>query len=100
MRLVRHLCLLLLVTLASLALAQQQPTPPPGVEPPGTNPAATGPQAPVKETNKEKEKKKDRKISEKDAKQLFAQIDEILKFVSKDTGLPIKHPVKRELASR
>jgi len=39
-------------------------------------------------------------MSEKEAKELFAQVDEILKFVSKDTGLPIKHPVKRELASR
>ncbi len=27
-------------------------------------------------------------------------MDEILEFASKDTGLPIKHPVKRKLASR
>lgn len=34
------------------------------------------------------------------ADELFKSIDEILAFVSKDTGLPIKHTVKRQIATR
>jgi hypothetical protein len=39
-------------------------------------------------------------ISPAEAEQLFRSVDEILKFASKDTGLPIKHTVKRRLTSR
>ena len=39
-------------------------------------------------------------ISPKDAKELFRSVDEILKFASDDTGLPINHEVKRKLADR
>jgi hypothetical protein len=34
------------------------------------------------------------------AKQLFRSVDDILKFVSSDSGLPIDHSVKRKLISR
>jgi hypothetical protein len=34
------------------------------------------------------------------AKELFRSVDEILRFVSNDTGLPIKHSVKRKLITR
>jgi hypothetical protein len=78
---------LLLLVLCSLTFASAQETAPrPGVERPG------GPQAPAK--------KPEGKITAAEAKLLFAQVDEILQFVSKDTGLPIKRPVKRELTSR
>jgi hypothetical protein len=40
------------------------------------------------------------KISPKEAEALFQQVDEILKFASDDTGLPIKKEVKRRLTSR
>jgi hypothetical protein len=40
------------------------------------------------------------KLTPEQAKELFNSVDEILVFASKDTGLPIKHKVKRELASR
>src|SRR5271169_3666062 len=40
------------------------------------------------------------RITPEEAQQLFRSVDEILKFASKDTKLPIKHPVKRELAGR
>ena len=40
------------------------------------------------------------KITPKEAEELFRSVDEILAFVSKDTGLPIKEPVKRKLADR
>lgn len=38
--------------------------------------------------------------SSKEAKELFKSVDEILKFASGDTGLPIKHEVKRRLIDR
>jgi hypothetical protein len=39
-------------------------------------------------------------VSPKEAKELFRSVDEILKFASDDTGLPIKHEVKRRLTKR
>jgi len=40
------------------------------------------------------------KITPEQGQELFRSVDEILSFVSKDTGLPIKSTVKRELAGR
>jgi len=40
------------------------------------------------------------KITPEQAQELFRSVDEILSFVSKDTGLAIKSPVKRALAGR
>jgi hypothetical protein len=40
------------------------------------------------------------KISPQDAEELFREVDEILKFSSKDSGLPIKREVKRRLTNR
>jgi hypothetical protein len=40
------------------------------------------------------------KISPKEAEELFHDVDKILEFASKDSGLPIKHEVKRKLTSR
>jgi hypothetical protein len=40
------------------------------------------------------------KISPQEAEELFRSVDQILQFASTDTGLPIKHEVKRRLASR
>jgi hypothetical protein len=42
----------------------------------------------------------EKKISPKQAEELFREVDEILKFASKDTDLPIKHEVKRRLTTR
>ena len=39
-------------------------------------------------------------LTKAEADELFKSIDQILEFVSKDTGLAIKHPVKRQLATR
>jgi len=69
---------LLAVLLASVVWAQQA--------------ATQAPAAPTAETES--------KISPKEAKELFRSIDEILKFSSKDSGLPIKNEVKRKLTSR
>ena len=42
----------------------------------------------------------DVKITPRQAEELFHSVDEILQFDSKETGLPIKHDVKRKLTSR
>ena len=42
----------------------------------------------------------EKRITPEEAQQLFASIDEILTWLSKDTGYAIKHKVKGELASR
>ncbi len=40
------------------------------------------------------------RVSKAEAKELFRSVDEILKFASQDTGLPIRHKVKRKLIAR
>ena len=60
---------------------QDQPAPPPQAQP-------TTPAEPSKP------------ITKAEAKELFRSVDEILQFVSQDTGLPIKHKVKRKLITR
>jgi hypothetical protein len=42
----------------------------------------------------------EKKISPQEAGELFREVDQILKFSSTDTDLPIKHEVKRRLTSR
>jgi len=44
--------------------------------------------------------KEEIKITPRQAEELFHSVDEILEFDSKQTGLPIKHEVKRKLTSR
>ena len=83
------LCCLLLASL--MVQAQSSAGQPPAVSqtappPPGTEQTAT-----VTEEHK---------VTPREAKELFHSIDEILKFSSEDTGLPIKHKVKRKLISR
>jgi hypothetical protein len=72
------------------APAQQAPTAPTPA-PPDSAPSPAAPNAPAGT---------EAKITPQQAKELFQSVDEILEFVSADTGLPIKHPVKRQLASR
>jgi hypothetical protein len=40
------------------------------------------------------------RISPQEAEELFRSVDQIIKFSSQDTGLPVLHPVKRQLISR
>lgn len=42
----------------------------------------------------------DRKMTPEEAEKLFRSVDEIAKFASQSTGLALKQPIKRELASR
>jgi hypothetical protein len=87
---------LLLAFLLSAATAQtasqpaEPPKPAPGIgatvqDHPPTPPASAEPPKP---------------ITKAQAKALFRSVDEILQFVSHDTGLAIKHKVKRKLITR
>src|SRR6516165_6389402 len=60
------------------------------VEP--NSPQVSQPQPDESETSKP--------ITKTQAKELFRSVDEILQFVSQDTGLPIKHKVRRKLITR
>src|SRR5258708_12904261 len=56
-------------------------------------------------SDKEKKEQKpdtrpETKITPQQAEELFRDVDTILDFASKDTSLPVKHEVKRRLASR
>jgi hypothetical protein len=66
-------------------------------------------QDPASSTPQEKPKSADQvaskpapetKVTPQQAEQLFRDVDTILDYASKDTGLPIKHSVKRRLTSR
>lgn len=61
-----------------------------GTPPPPEQPSAPEAARPTKEST----------MSSKEGKELFRSVDEILKFASQDTDLPIKHEVKRRLAKR
>jgi hypothetical protein len=77
-----------------LAAQQQQPQPPAAAP---TAPAQS--QAPGSSPSKDKDKAPTH-ITPDQAKQLFALVDELLKFSSDETGLPIKSTVKRRITSR
>ncbi len=53
-----------------------------------------------KEQSENQSSKPEAKITPEQAEQLFRDVDTILDFASKDTDLPIKHEVKRRLATR
>jgi len=94
---------LVTILLVAGAVAQSAPASPPVPVSPQSAPQA---QQPAKvETgqfpaNSSAQPEPEKKITPEQAEQLLRSVDEILKFVSKDTGLPIKHPVKRQLADR
>ena len=90
--------LLLLVVLLALAYA-------PGVIAQSNPPSDQAPQSPsaqqpTKTGPPPEEPKGEVKITPRQAEELFHSVDEILAFDSKETGLPIKHEVKRKLTSR
>jgi len=90
--------LLFMVVLLAFAFAPQ-------VVAQNNAPSAQAPQAPsaqqpTKPVPPPEEPKSDVKITPRQAEELFHSVDEILVFDSKETGLPIKHDVKRKLTSR
>ncbi len=104
------------LTLAAAAQSVQpggQSTPstksPPGQSPPGQSaPAASGQSAPGQASPGQAAPSNSRgdavsgaaHITPEQAKQLFALVDELMKFASGETGLPIKSTVKRQLITR
>jgi hypothetical protein len=66
----------------------------------GEGARATPDSAAPEKTTTEKATPEEGKISRQDAEELFHEVDEILKFASKDSGFPIKHEVKRRLTNR
>ena len=108
-----NLTILLVVLLSSSCLAQE-----PAQTAPGQNaPAASGQKSEPKpsqpdadqsdqadtdkpNTDKSTAAQPETKITPEQAEQLFHDVDTILAFASQDTSLPIKHEVKRRLASR
>jgi hypothetical protein len=68
---------------------------------------ASAPAPPQNQTTQQKpdqqkpdQKKPDQKITPAQAKELFASVDQILAFASKDSDLSIRHQVKRRLTTR
>jgi hypothetical protein len=108
MKLWKSACLVLLGSLlVSAASSQKQPRPVPDkkdidnlglvVQDQKHDPSTTQNQPPASEGARATQESI---ISSKEAKALFRSVDEILKFASDDTGLPIKREVKRRLAKR
>jgi len=56
--------------------------------------------APPPAANTTPAKKPDTIITPQQAKELFASVDQIMAFDSQDSGIPIKHPIKRQLTTR
>ncbi len=98
-----------LLTLAACAQTAWAQTPAPQLvpsNPPSTaspaspqNPKSAGEGARATQEQKSAEAG-EKKISPKEAQELFHEVDEILKFANTDSGLPLKHSVKRKLTSR
>ena len=77
--------------------APQQPAPAPTEQKPDQIPAEAGTDKPSTDKSATKPESK---ITPEQAQQLFGDVDTILEFASNDSSLPIKHEVKRRLASR
>lgn len=90
--------LLLPVVLITVACLSESPA---QRSQPQNQPAQSQPeQQPAKPVPPSEEPKGEVKITPRQAEELFHTVDEILAFDSKETGLPIKHQVKRKLTSR
>ena len=78
---------------AGRGTAQQSPAPAPAAPPPGNS--AQG------QANDKPDKGKDEThITPQQAQELFSLVDQLLKFSSDETGLPIKSEVKRQMTTR
>jgi hypothetical protein len=97
---------LLVLGWTDMARSQGQPAPAQAVTPPPsqgtTSPQSppASPAAPDKTQDNPAAADSEKKISPRAAEELFRSIDEILKFVSSDTSLPIRENVKKRLVDR
>ena len=81
------------------AAQAQKPTDTPTTAPPAPNQKSEG-KSGESTTPIQAEPAPETKISPAEAEELFRSVDDILRFASKDTALPIKHEVKRRLINR
>src|SRR5438270_8866242 len=81
------LCACLAAAQNSQPSPQQQPSQPKHVEP----------EKQPSSRSQQDEPEKDHIITPAEAKELFQSVDEIIQFASKDTLLPLKHPVKKAM---
>jgi len=81
---------------ASTARAQQAQSSPAAQAP---VPSQSSPQSPDKQ-KPDSASKSETHITPEQAKQLFSLVDELLKFSSQESGLPIKSDVKRQMTTR
>src|SRR5579864_3524682 len=96
---------LVFLLLCGLSLAQTSQQAPQSAATPSPSPQASQPAQPQSTPSPnrvevEPIEEKDHKITPAEAKELFESVDEILRFASTDTGLPIKKKVKRAIVSR
>jgi len=91
--------LLLCLPLAALAAARQNAPAAPQT-PPATSAPVPAPSSPASPSKGNQTAKPFTHITPEQAQQLFALVDELLKFSSQDTGLPIKSSVKRQMTTR
>ena len=94
-RLVAIRLVLLLVVILTVLLAPQ-----PSLAQASGSARSQTQSAPAKPNPQQPSEDHEVKITPREAEQLFHSVDEILDFDSKQTGLPIKHDVKRKLTSR
>jgi hypothetical protein len=78
------------------ATVQNQPSPQSG----SANQSDTGQQSESEFSPGQDQPEPETRITKEQAKELFRSVDEILDFVSQDTGLPIDSKVKRNLITR
>jgi hypothetical protein len=74
------------------APSSQAPVPGVGISVKGQQPSSAG-----QESSPKPPEKPSQPLTRQQAKELFRSVDQILHFASNDTGLPIKHSVKRKL---
>ena len=94
-------CLVGLGLLLAVGVFAQTPQPsaPPAKPEHNQNAGEDAPSA-TSDANAGDDVQANKKISPQEAQELFGQVDQILKFASKDSGLSIKHEVKRRLTNR
>src|SRR5258708_28041445 len=88
-----RLFFVLLFTLLSCSGISQEPTSQP-------QPQQASPSSDKEKKEQKPDTRPETKITPQQAEELFRDVDTILDFASKDTSLPVKHEVKRRLASR
>ncbi len=67
---------------------------------PGAGATVQNPQSGTDSSQAQEQPEPETRITKEQAKELFRSVDEILDFVSQDTGLPIESKVKRNLITR